>query len=224
MALVEARKSCNEFPFCFLSFLPVKRGTNSSLSSFLNEAINGTGFKVLNEGDIISFDTEERAKGIVAVNVNLLQPNPNPPRRRAPRVCNIPLPACFHAISPRTRKLTPFCPDSVNAICPLHSNPRRMMVSSKKLKQYTKFMYPVLAMSIVPREGHAMVEGKKNRLLCSAAFAGYVIGVLVQSTWDDGAARAGTWNHGVKRELRLAGSEDDGDHLGILGFLFGDGL
>jgi len=49
-------------------------------------AINGTGFKVLNEGDIISYDTEERAKGIVAVNVNLIQPNPNPPRRRTPRV------------------------------------------------------------------------------------------------------------------------------------------
>jgi len=48
-------------------------------------SINGTGFKVLNEGDVISYDVEERAKGTVAVNVNLVQPNPNPPRRRAPR-------------------------------------------------------------------------------------------------------------------------------------------
>lgn len=83
IAHLRARKSIlwtDNLAFVFLVFLSLTRPLLSSL------AINGSGFKVLNEGDIITYDTEERAKGIVATNVNVIQPNPSPPRRRAPRV------------------------------------------------------------------------------------------------------------------------------------------
>ncbi|XP_049851484.1 protein lin-28-like [Schistocerca gregaria] len=71
----------NEKGFGFLA--PESGGTDVFVHV---SGIKGDGYKTLNEGDIVTFETQENARGVMAVDVEVVTPNPNPPLRRRSRM------------------------------------------------------------------------------------------------------------------------------------------